>query len=83
MTRYTDPFETVSEMPTHSTIPVPSDLRTPLRGILAYAEHMRSGRAGTVSAAHRGYLSDIIASAYNALDMVGAGDGLQRPDDVL
>jgi signal transduction histidine kinase len=46
------------------------ELRTPLNSIIGFAELMRDGKLGPVSAEHHEYLGDILTSAANLLEMI-------------
>jgi signal transduction histidine kinase len=49
------------------------DLRTPLNGIIGFAELLHDGKVGALSATQKEYLGDILASAQNLCQIV---DGL-------
>ena len=46
------------------------DLRTPLNGIIGFAEIMRDGKAGPLSDEHKEYLDDILSSAHLLLLLI-------------
>ena len=46
------------------------ELRTPLNGIIGFAELMHDGKVGPVSAAHKEYLGDILASSRHLLQLI-------------
>jgi signal transduction histidine kinase/integral membrane sensor domain MASE1 len=46
------------------------ELRTPLNGIIGFAELMHDGKVGAVSAPHKEYLGDILASSYHLLQLI-------------
>jgi signal transduction histidine kinase len=46
------------------------ELRTPLNSIIGFAELMRDGKVGPVSAEHREYLGDILTSAVHLTEMI-------------
>jgi len=45
-------------------------LRTPLNSIIGFAELMRDGKVGSISAEHREYLGDILTSAAQLVEMI-------------
>lgn len=49
---------------------VSHELRTPLSGIMGFAELMREGRAGPVSAEHKEYLGRILANSRHLLELI-------------
>jgi signal transduction histidine kinase len=46
------------------------ELRTPLNSIIGFAELMRDGKVGPVSAEHREYLGDILTSAAHLVELL-------------
>ena len=46
------------------------DLRTPLNGIIGFAELMHAGRVGPISSTHREYLGDILTSARDLQQLI-------------
>jgi len=62
--------EEASRLKTNFMAKISHDLRSPLNGIIGFAELMYHGKVGTISEAHKEYLSDILTSARHLLLLI-------------
>jgi signal transduction histidine kinase len=67
------------------------ELRTPLNAIIGFTQLMHDGKLGAVTADHRGFLADVLASAHHLLGLINdvldlvrveAGKLELRPDEM-